>query len=109
MFSSFSFSFFGSPYVVLINTYDIQVRNSSFTCSCTYIPAPDHHLCLQVIIVYGLIAYKPLSADDPEKYPWWTDVIGWGMAGSSMIMIPFVAVYKIVRVPSPASLPQVRY
>ena len=61
----------------------------------------------QVIIVYGLIAYKPLSADDPEKFPWWTDVIGWGMAGSSMIMIPFVAIYKIVRVPGPASFPQV--
>lgn len=71
------------------------------TCLKFFAPA-----FIGVIIVYGLIAYKPLSADDPEKYPWWTDVIGWGMAGSSMIMIPFVAVYKIVRVPGPASFTQ---
>ncbi|ROT82420.1 high-affinity dopamine transporter [Penaeus vannamei] len=36
-------------------------------------------------------------------YPWWTDLLGWVMAGSSMVMIPFVAVYKIVRLPGPAS------
>lgn len=71
------------------------------TCLKFFAPA-----FIWVIIVYGLIAYKPLSADDPEKYPWWTDVIGWGMAGSSMIMIPFVAIYKIIRVPGPASLKQ---
>lgn len=76
-------------------------------CSPVHTCLPDPLPLSQVIIVYGLIAYKPLSADDPEKYPWWTDVIGWGMAGSSMIMIPFVAIYKIVRVPGPASLKQV--
>ncbi|XP_069177322.1 sodium-dependent dopamine transporter [Procambarus clarkii] len=59
-----------------------------------------------IIIVYGLINYKPLSASDPEAFPWWTDVIGWLMAGSSMIMIPFVAIYKIIEVPGPASLPK---
>lgn len=81
-----------------------------FPCLPVYTCFPDLYPRLfsaQVIIVYGLIAYKPLSADDPEKYPWWTDVIGWTMAGSSMIMIPFVAVYKIIRVPGPASLKQV--
>ncbi|XP_042858347.1 sodium-dependent dopamine transporter-like [Penaeus japonicus] len=60
-----------------------------------------------IIIVYGLYEYTPLSADNPDKYPWWTDLLGWAMAGSSMVMIPFVAIYKIVRLPGPASLSKV--
>lgn len=57
--------------------------------------------------MYGLYDYKPLSTDPSGMYPWWTDLLGWVMAGSSMVMIPFVAVYKIVRLPGPASFSKV--
>ncbi|XP_063596252.1 sodium-dependent dopamine transporter-like [Penaeus indicus] len=76
-----------------------------------FAPGCYWRICLQffapifigTIIVYGLYDYKPLSADSSGMYPWWTDLLGWVMAGSSMIMIPFVAIYKIVRLPGPAS------
>nr|XP_053626494.1 sodium-dependent dopamine transporter-like [Cherax quadricarinatus] len=71
------------------------------TCLKFFAPA-----FIGIIIVYGLINYKPLSASDPDAFPWWTDVIGWLMAGSSMVMIPFVALYKLMEVPGPASISQ---
>ncbi|XP_066977932.1 sodium-dependent dopamine transporter [Macrobrachium rosenbergii] len=52
-----------------------------------------------IIIIYGLCTNTSLSSENPEAYPWWTDVIGWIMAGSSMIMIPFVAIYKFAKTP----------
>ncbi|KAL7640387.1 UNVERIFIED_CONTAM: hypothetical protein RMT77_008660 [Armadillidium vulgare] len=47
------------------------------------------------IIINGLVSHKPLSSIDSEKFPWWTDWLGWTMAGSSMLLIPGVAIYKI--------------
>lgn len=50
---------------------------------------------LLFIIVYGLIFSAPLVYED-YVYPTWANVLGWCIAGSSMIMIPTVAVYKII-------------
>ena len=36
-----------------------------------------------------------MSVRGPQ-FPWWTDLIGWMLAGSSMILIPAVAIYKIL-------------
>ncbi|XP_068234602.1 sodium-dependent dopamine transporter [Palaemon carinicauda] len=52
-----------------------------------------------IIIIYGLCNNTSLSSENPKIFPWWTDLIGWTMAGSSMIMIPFVAIYKFARTP----------
>ncbi|XP_018568681.1 sodium-dependent dopamine transporter [Anoplophora glabripennis] len=53
---------------------------------------------LLFIIVYGLLGYEPLSYDN-YVYPAWANVLGWMIAGSSVIMIPAVAVYKFISTP----------
>ncbi|KAI4462243.1 sodium/chloride dependent transporter [Holotrichia oblita] len=50
-------------------------------------------LFLIFIIVYGLLGYEPLSYEE-YIYPAWANVLGWMIAGSSVIMIPTVAIYK---------------
>lgn len=53
---------------------------------------------LQFIIVYGLIGYEPLTYED-YQYPVWANVLGWAIAGSSVFMIPAVAIYKLITTP----------
>ncbi|KAJ9586475.1 hypothetical protein L9F63_019875, partial [Diploptera punctata] len=53
---------------------------------------------LMFIIVYGLIGYEPLTYDE-YVYPVWANVLGWIIAGSSIAMIPGVAIYKLVTTP----------
>ncbi|CAG9815445.1 unnamed protein product [Phaedon cochleariae] len=55
-------------------------------------------LFLLFIIVYGLLGYEPLTYES-YVYPAWANVLGWAIAGSSVIMIPIVAVYKIAVTP----------
>lgn len=50
------------------------------------------------IIVYGLIFYEPLSYED-YLYPGWANVFGFCIAGSSVLMIPLVAIIMIVKTP----------
>lgn len=52
-------------------------------------------LFLMFIIVYGLLGYEPLSYED-YTYPTWANILGWVIAGSSVIMIPIVAIYKFL-------------
>ncbi|KAK7862774.1 hypothetical protein R5R35_013837 [Gryllus longicercus] len=53
---------------------------------------------LMFIIVYGLIGYEPLTYDE-YVYPAWANLIGWLIAGSSIIMIPGMAAYKLLTTP----------
>ncbi|PSN46890.1 hypothetical protein C0J52_17564 [Blattella germanica] len=53
---------------------------------------------LMFIIVYGLVGYEPLTYDD-YIYPVWANVLGWVIAGSSIAMIPGMAIYKLVTTP----------
>lgn len=50
---------------------------------------------LLFITVYGLLDYEPLSYDS-YVYPLWANALGWVIAGSSVICIPTVAIYKIL-------------
>jgi solute carrier family 6 dopamine transporter-like protein 3 len=50
------------------------------------------------IIGYGLWDYKPLEYDG-YIYPTWANVLGWCIAGSSIAMIPTVAIYQILITP----------
>lgn len=50
------------------------------------------------IIVYGLIYYEPLQYGD-YVYPGWANTLGWCIAGSSMVMIPIVAIFKLITTP----------
>ena len=59
----------------------------------------------QFIIVYGLMGYQPLTYES-YVYPVWANVLGWIIAGSSIAMIPGIAIYKLVV--TPGTLMQVR-
>lgn len=48
---------------------------------------------LLFIIVYGLIGHEPLRYED-YIYPEWANTLGWSIAGSSVMMIPAVAIVK---------------
>lgn len=50
---------------------------------------------LLFIIVYGLMDYEPLQYEG-YVYPAWANALGWAIAGSSIICIPVVAIYKIL-------------
>lgn len=50
---------------------------------------------LMFITVYGLIGYEPLSYEG-YVYPAWANILGMCIAGSSIIMIPLVAIIKIL-------------
>lgn len=49
---------------------------------------------LMFITVYGLIGYEPLSYEG-YVYPAWANMLGMCIAGSSIIMIPFVGIIQI--------------
>ncbi|XP_059480264.1 sodium-dependent dopamine transporter [Neocloeon triangulifer] len=57
---------------------------------------------LMFIIVYGLIGYEPLTYED-YQYPAWANILGWAIAGSSVLMIPGMAIYKIIVTPGTLS------
>ncbi|BES96093.1 transporter [Nesidiocoris tenuis] len=52
-------------------------------------------LFLLFIIVYGLLGYEPLTYED-YVYPQWANALGWAIAGSSILMIPAVAVIQFL-------------
>ncbi|XP_025159006.1 sodium-dependent dopamine transporter isoform X2 [Harpegnathos saltator] len=62
---------------------------------CWKVIAP---LFLMFIIVYGLMGYEPLTYED-YVYPVWANILGWLIACSSIIMIPGMAIYKIMKTP----------
>lgn len=53
---------------------------------------------LLFIIIYGLLTSEPLSYEN-YVYPTWANALGWCIAGSSMIMIPGVAIVKLLMTP----------
>ncbi|CAG9114764.1 hypothetical protein JYU34_007647 [Plutella xylostella] len=50
---------------------------------------------LLFIIVYGLLDYEPLQYEG-YIYPMWANILGWAIAGSSVLCIPVVAIFKIL-------------
>ncbi|KAG6449405.1 hypothetical protein O3G_MSEX006068 [Manduca sexta] len=50
---------------------------------------------LLFIIAYGLLDYEPLRYED-YVYPGWANALGWAIAGSSVVCIPAVAIYKMI-------------
>ncbi|KAL1140203.1 hypothetical protein AAG570_000135, partial [Ranatra chinensis] len=55
-------------------------------------------LFLMFIIFYGLIGYEPLTYEE-YTYPVWANILGWLIAGSSVFMIPAIAVYQLIITP----------
>ncbi|CAB3364110.1 Hypothetical predicted protein [Cloeon dipterum] len=50
------------------------------------------------IILFGLLYHEPLKYMD-YSYPTWAEWLGWGIATSSILMIPIVAVFQIAKSP----------
>lgn len=44
------------------------------------------------------MGYEPLTYED-YVYPVWANILGWLIACSSIIMIPGIAIYKIMSTP----------
>ncbi|CAG5055151.1 unnamed protein product [Parnassius apollo] len=47
------------------------------------------------VVVFGLLYQQPLQYQH-YTYPPWAVVLGWGLACSSILMIPIVAIYKLI-------------
>uniref|UniRef100_A0A8C8VMC6 Transporter n=1 Tax=Pelusios castaneus TaxID=367368 RepID=A0A8C8VMC6_9SAUR len=54
-------------------------------------------VCMATFL-FSLIKYTPLTYNKKYLYPWWGDTLGWLLALSSMVCIPFWIVYKLSRI-----------
>ncbi|XP_047648163.1 sodium-dependent noradrenaline transporter isoform X2 [Phacochoerus africanus] len=50
---------------------------------------------LLFVVVVSIINFKPLTYDD-YIFPLWANWVGWGIAGSSMVLVPSYVVYKFL-------------
>uniref|UniRef100_A0A8C0DMP7 Transporter n=1 Tax=Balaenoptera musculus TaxID=9771 RepID=A0A8C0DMP7_BALMU len=50
---------------------------------------------LLFVVVVSIINFKPLTYDD-YIFPLWANWVGWGIAGSSMVLVPAYIVYKFL-------------
>lgn len=73
---------------VLLYQQLYQVR--CFFLPPSSLPAPPF---LQFVVVVSIINFKPLTYDD-YVYPPWANWVGWGIALSSMILVPAYVIYK---------------
>lgn len=66
---------------------------SLFPVSPASVFPPCPHPSLQFVVVVSIINFKPLTYDD-YVYPPWANWVGWGIALSSMILVPAYVIYK---------------
>ena len=85
----------GMQQFLTINTTALQLRATLSSFSSFSFSSSAYK---KGIIGYGLWDYKPLEYDG-YIYPTWANVLGWCIAGSSIAMIPTVAVYQILITP----------
>uniref|UniRef100_A0A8V1A2R9 Transporter n=1 Tax=Gallus gallus TaxID=9031 RepID=A0A8V1A2R9_CHICK len=52
---------------------------------------------LLFVVIVSIINFKPLTYDD-YTFPFWANRIGWGIALSSMILVPAYVIYKFMNV-----------
>ncbi|XP_078524472.1 sodium-dependent noradrenaline transporter [Lissotriton helveticus] len=52
---------------------------------------------LLFVVIVSIITFKPLTYDE-YTYPLWANRIGWGIAMSSMILVPAYIIYKFLTV-----------
>ncbi|KAG8435971.1 hypothetical protein GDO86_007170 [Hymenochirus boettgeri] len=70
-----------------------------------YRPLPYMKWCWSVItplvcvgiFLFHVVNYKPLTYNQTYVYPWWGEMIGWGLALASMLCIPLTVLCKILR------------
>ena len=75
-------------------------NTTSHSDSCSSPPS----LCLlwfpweQVVVIASIVTSTGLTLDD-YVFPPWSNVVGWGVALSSMLFVPVYAVYKFFSMP----------
>lgn len=76
---------------------------SNITCtSIVYLCLTYFFLSVFRLLQFVVIASAVTSAGlryDEYVFPNWTNVVGWGVAMSSMLFVPFYAIYKFFSVP----------
>ena len=50
----------------------------------------------QAIFLFSVIKYEKLVYADTYEYPWYGELIGWILASSSVLCIPFYAIYFLL-------------
>ncbi|CAF95116.1 unnamed protein product, partial [Tetraodon nigroviridis] len=49
------------------------------------------------VFLFHVVNFKPLTYNTVYTYPWWGEMLGWGLALSSMLCIPLTVLYKLLR------------
>ncbi|XP_018324481.1 sodium- and chloride-dependent GABA transporter 1 [Agrilus planipennis] len=52
-----------------------------------------------IIFVAQCFQFQPLTYGDSYEYPWWAKIIGFGLSFSSMMWIPFYAIFYLLKRP----------
>lgn len=73
----------------------IIVRFFCLTISQLYF---NKMLVFKGVVMFGLIYHQPLQYND-YNYPTWAEWVGWGLALSSILMIPLVAIIQLIKTP----------
>ena len=66
---------------------------SSPLSPCLSSPSSLYPFLPQFVVIVSIINFKPLTYDD-YIFPLWANWVGWGIAGSSMVLVPAYIVYK---------------
>lgn len=56
---------------------------------------PSHPFVPQFVVVVSITNFKPLTYDD-YVFPLWANWLGWGVALSSMTLVPAYMVYRFL-------------
>ncbi|XP_046475468.1 sodium- and chloride-dependent GABA transporter ine isoform X1 [Neodiprion pinetum] len=73
---------------------------------CWLVAAP---LLIMAVWVFSLIDYEPPTYHNGAYiYPWWAEAIGWGIASLSLVCIPAVAIYVLIRAEGDTFLQRLR-
>lgn len=82
----------------------IIVSNESSFCLEIQVPAfctnsnQYNDTRLQGVVVFGLLYHEPLQYND-YLYPTWAEWMGWGLALSSILMIPLFMILQLLSAP----------
>ncbi|XP_067853970.1 sodium-dependent noradrenaline transporter [Heptranchias perlo] len=52
---------------------------------------------LLFVVIVSIVKFKPLTYDE-YVFPNWANLVGWGVAASSMSLVPIYAIYKLLTV-----------
>ena len=51
---------------------------------------------MQSIFIFYFVKYEPITYGKDYSYPWWGEILGFMISGSSMIWVPAYAIYYLL-------------